>query len=93
MIADGSRVMGQACNKFRNPPHIDHHNASVHAEIAALARAASGDTAYVARVDRLGGTRLARPCEKCAWYLLRSGVVRVVFTSDDGGYSVEKITA
>jgi tRNA(Arg) A34 adenosine deaminase TadA len=93
VIADGSRVMGHACNKFRNPPHIDHHNASLHAEAAALARCSSGDTAYVARVDRCGRTRLARPCEKCSLDLLHWGIRVVVFTSDDGGYLVEKIAA
>jgi deoxycytidylate deaminase len=85
--------MAQSCNKFRNPPHIDHYNASRHAEAAALARCTNGDTAYVARVDRYGQTRLARPCEKCSRDLLRWGIRVVVFTSEDGGYLVEKIAA
>jgi tRNA(Arg) A34 adenosine deaminase TadA len=36
VIVRGGRVLGSGVNRFRNPPHINHQNATVHAEVAAL---------------------------------------------------------
>ena len=91
VVTEGSRVLGHSPNKYRNPPHIDHHNATTHAEMAALARCSGGDTAYVARVNRFGEPRMARPCESCMKGLTDWGIRVVVFTQDDGGYLAERI--
>ena len=93
VVTEGSRVLGHSPNKFRNPPTIDPFNVSTHAEMAALARISGGDTAYVARIGAGGEPRMARPCESCLKGLTTSGIRLVVFTTDDGGYLVEKITA
>jgi pyrimidine deaminase RibD-like protein len=91
VVAEGSRVLSHSPNKFRNPPWIDHHHATTHAELAALARCHGGDTAYVARVNAGGEPRLARPCKRCWEGLTDWGIRVVVFTTDDGGYLVEKL--
>jgi len=93
VVTEGSRVLGHSPNKFRNPPTIDPRNVTVHAEMATLARIAGGDTAYVARIGARGEPRLALPCPDCLKGLTRAGIRLVVFTSDNGGYLVEKIAA
>ena len=93
VVTDGSRVLGHSPNKFRNPPTIDPQHVSTHAEMATLARIAGGDTAYVARIGAGGEPRMARPCENCMEGLTQWGIRLVVFTTDDGGYLVEKIAA
>jgi pyrimidine deaminase RibD-like protein len=50
IIIRNGNVLSRAVNKFRNPPHIDHLNASQHAEMAALARCLlSGPRSYYLR--------------------------------------------
>lgn len=93
VVTEGSRVLGHSPNKFRNPPTIDPRNVSLHAEMATLARIAGGDTAYVARVDKHGNPRLARPCEACLTGLTDWGIRVIVFTNNNGEYVVEKIAA
>lgn len=93
VVTQGSRVLGHSPNRFRNPPTIDPRNVSTHAEMATLARITGGDTAYVARVSAGGEAKMARPCESCLKGLTDWGIRLVVFTSEDGGYLVEKIAA
>lgn len=93
VVTEGSRILGHSPNKFRNPPHIDHHHATTHAEMATLARISGGTTAYVARIGAGGEPRMARPCKSCLEGLTAWGIRVVVFTSDDGGYLVETISA
>lgn len=38
VIVNNGNVLSVATNRFRNEPHIDHHNATYHAEMAALRR-------------------------------------------------------
>jgi len=92
VVTEGSRVLGHSPNKFRNSPLIDPDNVTTHAEMATLARVTGGDTAYVARIGAGGEPRMARPCRTCMKGLTTWGIRVVVFTSDDGGYLVEKIT-
>lgn len=92
VVVEGSRIMGWATNKYRNPPWLDHANATLHAEMAALARCPRvGDTVYIARVNSLGEPRLARPCDLCLKGLTERGIRSIVFTTNDGTYAVERI--
>jgi tRNA(Arg) A34 adenosine deaminase TadA len=90
LVTQGSRVVASSTNKLRNPPWIDHLNATRHAEMAALARGL-GDTIYIARVNKAGQTQLARPCAMCMKGLTLSGVRCIVFTNDTGGFTVERL--
>jgi hypothetical protein len=53
---------------------------------------AKGSTIYVARVNQTGDSRMARPCPNCYEALLLAGVKRVVYTTNDGGFKIEKIS-
>lgn len=95
VVAQGARVLSTSPNKFRNPPWINHLESTTHAEIAALARclrSARGATVYVARVNGQGETRLARPCLVCMKALTLAGVGATVYTNNDGGYTVERLS-
>lgn len=52
---------------------------------------AKGGITYVARVNRLGETRLARPCLYCMIGLTAAQISTVVYTDNDGGYKIEKL--
>lgn len=92
VVTGGARLLGCSPNKYRNPPWIDHDNATLHAEMAALARCSQvGDTVYVARVNRQGEPRLAKPCDRCLYGLTAEGVRFIVFTTNDGTYTVKRL--
>lgn len=93
VIARGGNILAVGANSFRNPPSIDHKNATVHAEIAALkkVRNTDGCTIYVARVNRLGTLRLARPCLACYTQLADAGIREIVYTMNDDHIGMERI--
>lgn len=95
VLTRGSKTLSSAPNRFRNHPWISHTHATYHAEMATLRKAAlnsaRGTTIYVARVDKFGVTRMARPCHKCMKGLYEAGVREVVYTTDDGKYRVERV--
>jgi tRNA(Arg) A34 adenosine deaminase TadA len=53
---------------------------------------AKGSTIYVARVNQTGAARMARPCPNCYEALLLAGVKKVVYTTNEGDYKIEKIS-
>lgn len=90
VITRGGRVLSVASNKFRNPPQIDPNHATLHAEIAALKKyyyIVRGGTIYIARTNRLGETRLAKPCDRCLEGLQKAGIRTMVYTTNDGSGS------
>lgn len=90
VLVRGGRVLGGACNKYRNNPFIDFQNASFHAEEVLLRRTRrpQGAVVYVARVDNRGRPLLARPCQRCQQALAAYGVVRAHYTTDTGSGSM-----
>lgn len=52
---------------------------------------ARGATMYVARVDSKGYTRIARPCDRCMQTLYDAGIREVVYTNNEGTYTVERV--
>lgn len=64
---------------------------TIHAEMLALIRArfdVSGGTAYVARLDKYGNLKMAKPCRICTDLLKEAGIKHVIY-SDEGGKVVE----
>ena len=95
VLTRGSTFLSSAPNKFRNHPWINHLNATTHAEMATIKKSLNGtrgSTIYVARADKDGRPRLARPCHRCMKELYLAGVREVVYTTDDGSYKVERVT-
>src|SRR5690606_23102416 len=97
VIANGKKIVGQACNITRTHPLQARYNQAVgnvrprhqlHAEVHAILRAGydntEGATVYVARYDRRGKLAQAKPCRACASALRDAGVLRVVYTHPDG---------
>lgn len=94
ILTRNSQFLSSAPNKFRNHPWINPLNATVHAEVAAIKKCLNGtrgSTIYVARVDREGLPRLARPCNRCMQTMYLAGVREVVYTTNDGGYRIERV--
>lgn len=104
VLAKGSRVLTWSPNVLRNDSRIDYTGATYHAEEAALrelCRATGetygrgnfkGVTAYVARVNNFGETRLSRPCKNCWKLLVSQGITEVVYTNEMGSLSVEMMS-
>lgn len=46
----------------------------------------------MARVNHTGDSRMARPCPNCYEALLLAGVKKVVYTTNDGDFKIEKIS-
>jgi tRNA(Arg) A34 adenosine deaminase TadA len=99
VLARGNSVIATASNVQKNSPHIldGGPGTSVHAEIHALrklthqADRAQGCTLYIARVNRQGAQRLARPCNHCYKAISEAGIKTIVYTLDDESFGVEKV--
>jgi len=99
ILMRGSSIIAACPNIVRNPPSITQGpGASWHAEERCLRRTfyqadrAEGCTIIVARVSKNGVQRLARPCISCYTKLVEAGVSRIIYTLDDYGHGIEKIT-
>lgn len=94
VLTRGSTFLSSAPNKFRNHPWINPLHATTHAEMATIKKSLNGTrgtTIYVARADKDGLARMARPCHRCMKELYLAGVREVVYTTDDGSYKVERV--
>ena len=94
VMTRGSKFLSSAPNKFRNHPWINHLHATRHAEMEAIRKCLNGTrgaTIYVARADKDGLPRMARPCSRCMKELYLAGVREVVYTTDDGSYRIERV--
>lgn len=106
VITKGSKVMSYAVNVHRNDSNLSLDGSSWHAEENALRSLAwssglpytaistgvmKGYTLWVARVNRLGCTRLARPCKACWKVIKDAGITEVFYTNESGSYSKETI--
>ncbi|SHN34180.1 hypothetical protein [Streptomyces yunnanensis] len=86
VLAKGGRVLAHACNNNRNPPSISPRHATFHAEESLLRpiRPPRHSVIYVARIDRDGLPRLAKPCLRCQQYLITKGITRAHYTTSTG---------
>lgn len=103
VLARGSRILAWSPNVLRNDSRIDYTGATYHAEdgaLRALCRLTGdtygmgdfkGITAYVARVNNFGETRLSRPCKNCWNLLVSQGIKEVVYTNELGLLSKEVV--
>lgn len=83
-------------NSLRNDPRyvqsdlpdgIKSTHYSTHAEVAAMRRARGGvenGTLYVVRVNNQGDRRLSMPCSRCMPKIIKAGIKKVIFTTEDG---------
>lgn len=94
VLTRGSTFLSSAPNKYQNPPWINFLHASRHAEMETLRKSLNGTrgtTIYVARADKDGLPKMARPCGRCMAELYEAGVREVVYTTDDGSYKIERV--
>lgn len=98
IIVRSGRVLSTGANRLKNTPSeiIPRSAWSTHAEedcIRQLPEKARGRrlTMYVARVNRQGEWRLARPCQRCWTSAVNAGVTRIVYSTNTG-IAVEHIT-
>lgn len=69
------------------------YRVSLHAELRALLKAREAvDTLVVGRVNRRGDLCLARPCPVCQLAIAESGVKKVYYTTDQGGWDSLRLT-
>lgn len=68
--------------------------ASYHAEMSALRMVseavACNSVLYIARYTNSGTTGLSRPCQFCMEYILDRCVKKIVYTTGDGTYAIER---
>lgn len=93
VVVKGGRVLGTGWNKHRNnpatvsPEHIK-SDCSYHAEQVAIREAGEynirGAIIYVARVNKQGKDRDSKPCPRCTSLIEKTGIKRVVFTTESG---------
>lgn len=99
ILLRGSSVIAFSPNVVRNHPWVTQGvGSSFHSEERCLRRVfysadrAKGTTIVVARVNKKGVQRLARPCHSCYKLLVSAGVQNIIYTLDDSGYGLEIIT-
>lgn len=99
VLTRGSSIITAASNTVRNSPHLTQGiGSSFHAEDRCLnkvfysADRAQNCTIFVARINKHGSQRLARPCLSCYKKLVEAGISKIVYTLDDYGHGIEKIT-
>lgn len=54
-------------------------------------RPLQGATVYVARINRAGELRMARPCDSCLSVLTAAGARKIVYSTDEGKIASEWI--
>ncbi|MEU0375310.1 hypothetical protein ABZ070_35230 [Streptomyces sp. NPDC006283] len=86
VLVKGGRILGHACNRYRNCAKIDFKHATFHAEEAVLRRRNTphGAIIYVARLSRAGTPMLALPCPRCQDALAAHGVAEARYTTGTG---------
>lgn len=92
VIVSGGRILSVGFNKHNTNGlteryKIKDHTCSVHAEIAAVAKARKkirleGSKIYVVRIHRDGTPAMAKPCEMCQHVLFNYGIKKAIFTVD-----------
>ncbi len=90
VIVSGGSILGAGTNRDRNHPHVLGSTSNVglytsrHAEYMAIQKlnhaVVPRATLYVARVNRMGGPMMSRPCNKCWSLLMEYGIKEVVYT-------------
>lgn len=103
VLTKGAKILAWSPNILRNDSRLDYQGSTFHAEEAALRELCrvtgqsytnstfKGFTAYVARVNNFGETRISRPCKKCWRLLVDKGITEVVYTNELGGMSHESM--
>lgn len=91
-VIANKKVVSVGYNFNRNDPSVSHTN-SLCAEESAIFSAPCivGSTVYVARVNRHGVWRNARPCNDCIDLMVSRGVKQVIFTVSDNEYAVLRL--
>ena len=83
-------------NLSKTHPMVDRFNSNrrMHAELSCLIRAPKekivNSTMYIWRFGH-SGLLLSRPCEMCFQEMLKSGVKRVVYSTNNGDFAESKI--
>ena len=89
----GGNVLSIGVNKNTMPNRkwIDGTPCSEHAEVAALRQIKDtrGVTLYVLRVRKDGSSGLSKPCSRCADYIAKSGIKKVIYSVEDSFDSSE----
>lgn len=91
IVVKSGRVVGMGFNKYRNNPEVIPEelikkHCSRHAEEVAIREAgdnAKGAVLYVARINRQGIKRYSKPCSMCSKLIKKSGIKRVVYTTEE----------
>jgi len=88
----GGSVISTGVNRVRNDPSVvedeKYFNCTVHAEIDAIRNAGDpvGAKMFVARVTRSGSLGIAKPCDRCMKVIRASGIKKVFYTDESGGW-------
>lgn len=83
LVVRNGQVVSAGVNVSKGTAEWHWPLASEHAEERAISQAgkeARGATLYVARVNRLGESRLSRPCERCTSVIRKAGIAKVIHT-------------
>lgn len=105
VLTRGSKLISMAFNRPRNTPRLvsdrfrfnrpGWNAASIHAEVAALKMAswqtAQNSTLYVVRYGHNGSLTESSPCKTCMPYIRKRGVKKVIYSTFDGDFRVERI--
>lgn len=90
VVAVKKHVLGRGCNSIRRHFYSTeyHYSHSCHAEAAAILNTPrhllKGASLYVARANKSGLPRLARPCECCLALAHMVGIKKIIYTTHEG---------
>lgn len=90
VIAKSNRLLGKGNNAVRGHYYsfLYKFNCAYHAEAGAILNTPShllrGATLYVARTNRAGVARLAKPCQCCLALAHMVGIKKIIYTTNEG---------
>lgn len=96
LVVKSGNLLSIAVNKYRNTPGmVDPKYASWHAEYCSLRlvsyKSSINSVLYVARYGRNDKICISKPCRACMKYLITRGVKKIVYSTIDGNFAVERV--
>jgi deoxycytidylate deaminase len=83
------------CSKGAKYRPEDKGHATYHAEISAILgvpyHITKNSMIYVARVNKMGESRISKPCSMCQAVLASQGIKKAIYSIDDHRYGIMKI--
>ena len=96
-LVKSGKIIGKGFNRLRHHkfsfsyPYLHQYHAECGALLHSPTSCIMGSSLFVARINRMGITRLAKPCSSCMSLLRDHGIRQVTYTTNEGSYETISI--